>query len=125
MDRELLPIRAVQAGSLSYGKGEHHFGELLLLMDRSTCLYFARMVKVHQEVEHYGSTVLYWIRMAEKKSFRKYCTVQGTIHLHIRKHKCVWEVCENTQMRESVWEYMDGEDCVEIYGGGKMCGNYG
>jgi hypothetical protein len=28
-------------------------------------------------------------------------------------------VCENIQMRESVWEYMDGEDCVEIYGGGK------
>jgi hypothetical protein len=41
MDRELLPIRAMQAGSLSYGKGEHHFGELLLLMVRSTCLYFA------------------------------------------------------------------------------------
>jgi hypothetical protein len=28
-------------------------------------------------------------------------------------------VCENTQMRDSVWEYMDGEDCVEFMEEGK------
>ncbi len=98
MDRELLPIRAMQAGSLSYGKGEDHFGELLLLMDRSTCLDFTRMVKLPQEVEHYGSTVLYWIRMAEKKSLKKYFTVQCTnTYIYVSINACV-----NTLREESV-----------------------
>jgi hypothetical protein len=50
------------------------------------------------------STGLGWLRKSLFENTVQY--IQCTIHLHIRKHKCVWE-------------YMDGEDCVEFMEEGK------